>query len=333
MVLIAAAVSLAVWGVLWQLRFGEGEPVWGVTWSEFQAREALRLSDWRGAYLSVLDELRPQRVRLVAYWEYLEPARGTFDFANLDWQVSEAAARGVGVALVVGKRVPRWPECHTPPWEKGLSPAEADEALLAYLSAVVDRYRGNPGVKVWQVENEPFLSVFGDCPYPSRATVERELGLVRARDPVRPIMITDSGELSLWRKTAGLSEILGTTVYRTVWSGTLGWWEHLWPPAWYALRAALVRLLSSTERVVIVELQAEPWPEGNAPFINLSLPEQVAHFSVGELRRNADFARATGLGEAYLWGAEWWYWRKLHGDPSFWDAARTLFAEGRGAGM
>jgi hypothetical protein len=325
-VAIAIAVFVAIFLISWQFRFDAPSVRWGVTWSEFQAKEALKLPDWRGAYRAMLDDLRPQEVRLIAYWEYVEPKRGTFDFGDLDWQVAEAAAHGAEVALVIGKRVPRWPECHIPPWVSNLGETEIDEALSAYLKEIVVHYAANPAIKVWQVENEPFLTVFGDCPHPSRTTLLGELSLVKSLDPTRPIMVTDSGELSLWRKTTGLSEILGTTVYRTVWNKYIGWWKHVYPPAWYALRAALVRMFSHTAEVVVAELQAEPWPKGDIPLVNVPFAEQTSHFDLEEFARSVDFAKAAGFSDVYFWGAEWWYWRKVNGDPGFWDAARELLS-------
>jgi len=39
------------------------------------------------------------------------------------------------------------------------------------------------------------------------------------------------------------------------------------------------------------------------------------------------FAEGTGMREVYLWGAEYWYYRKvkLH-DPSLWNVAKEEFA-------
>jgi hypothetical protein len=37
-----------------------------------------------------------------------------------------------------------------------------------------------------------------------------------------------------------------------------------------------------------------------------------------QLQRNLIFARKTGLYPFDLWGAEWWYWRKLQGDDKLW---------------
>ncbi len=44
-----------------------------------------------------------------------------------------------------------------------------------------------------------------------------------------------------------------------------------------------------------------------------------------QMYRNVDFARQIGLDEAYLWGAEWWYWRMTEkDDPIIWETAKDI---------
>ena len=41
------------------------------------------------------------------------------------------------------------------------------------------------------------------------------------------------------------------------------------------------------------------------------------------LKDRLKYARDTGIRTIDLWGAEWWYYRKIHhNDPSFWNIAR-----------
>jgi hypothetical protein len=41
-----------------------------------------------------------------------------------------------------------------------------------------------------------------------------------------------------------------------------------------------------------------------------------------------EYGRATGMKRMDLWGAEWWYWRKVkYNDPSLWDVARDEIAK------
>lgn len=324
-ILAVLAALILFYGISWIPTYENASAVWGLTFSQYYAMEELGL-DWRAAYLAILDELKPAKVRLIAYWQYLEPQPNNLRFADLDFQVTEAARRGIPVTLAVGSRMPRWPECHWPEWVRRETLEEFREEMKEYLTRVVEHYRARPGIERWQVENEPLFPFFGVCPPPDAAFLDEEIALVKSLDPARPIMLTDSGEFSTWRKTAGRSEIVGTTLYRTVWNQYTGWWTHLLPPSWYTLRARFAAMFEGTERVIIAELQAEPWAAGNRSIVAIPLDEQTERFDVAEFDRTVAFARATGLPEIYFWGAEWWYWRKVHGDPNFWEAGKRIMS-------
>ena len=73
-----------------------------------------------------------------------------------------------------------------------------------------------------------------------------------------------------------------------------------------------------------MELAAEPW--GAEQTWELSLEEQLKLMDVEEFERSIDYARRTGFSEAYLWGAEWWYWLKTkYNNESMWEEAKKLF--------
>ncbi|MDP3974845.1 MAG: hypothetical protein Q8P88_00965 [Candidatus Jorgensenbacteria bacterium] len=324
-ILAGLAVLIAFYGISWIPTYENADAVWGVTFSQFYAMEELGL-DWREAYLAILDELKPAKVRLIAYWQYLEPRPNELQFADLDFQVAEAAKRGIPVTLAFGYRVPRWPECHWPDWVRRETSDTFRAEVKEYLTDVVEHYRGASGIERWQMENEPLFAFFGVCPPPDGVFLDEEIALVKSLDPERPIVLTDSGEFSTWRKVAGRSEIIGTTLYRTVWNQYTGWWTHFLPPSWYAARAKFAKRFAGTERVIIAELQAEPWAAGNRSIVTVPFAEQTERFDLSEFDRTIIFARATGLPEIYLWGAEWWYWRKVQGDPGFWDAGKRIFS-------
>lgn len=287
----------------------------------FSAAQARYLGlDARETYRATLRDLRPTGVRLQANWNLVEPSRGGYDFRELDELVGEAAAAGAKVTLALGRKLPRWPECHDPAWLQALAPWEVEPPLMDMLRSVVEHYRGNPAVVRWQLENEP-LFAFGQCPTPSLGLLRRERDLVRRIDPARPILITDSGELSPWLETATLADEQGTTLYRVTYSPVSGYFNYLWPPLFYRLKAALVSPF--VRQTVVSELQLEPWaPRG---LLALSPGEERQSFSLRQFWQNVGIARATRLPEAFAWGIEWWYWKAQHGDPSYWQAAQTLF--------
>ena len=55
-------------------------------------------------------------IRLIAYWDELEPREDIYDFRSLDWQIAQAKSKQIPIVLTVGMKVPRWPEYFIPPW-------------------------------------------------------------------------------------------------------------------------------------------------------------------------------------------------------------------------
>jgi hypothetical protein len=283
---------------------------YGVSFSQKYAQE-LGL-DWKKTYLAVLDDLGARRLRLMAYWDLIEPEEGNYNFSDLDWQVEEAGKRGAEIILVIGRKLPRWPECHIPSWAKG-----DREAVLKIIEKVVKRYRDNPAIKYWQVENEPLLGRFGICPKPDPKLLDREVHLVKAFDD-RPVIITDSGELSTWWRASRRADIFGTTLYRITWNKYLKYVHYILPPWTYRLRAKIIR-----KPVMIVELQGEPWGPKSIP--EMDLKEQSKSMNIDKFRQVIEYEKKTGIAEVYLWGAEWWYWLKeKHNDRRIWEEAKRL---------
>lgn len=305
-----------------------GRPVTRATSLKFGVTYSAGHAEWLGldpqqAYLTILDELQIKRVRLSAYWNIIEPAAGQFDFTELDWQVNEAAKRNVEVLLGVGQKLPRWPECHRPEWVNALPAAEQEQAVLTMVTAVVTRYRDNPAVTVWQLENEPFVTWFGECGPHNPALVSRERELLRSLSP-KPIMITDSGELSNWRKAIGFADLFGTTMYRVTWNPMWGYRDFPLGAWSYRLKARLWGL--DPTKLVVAELQAEPWFPGKHAD-DVSMEEQSRSMSVPQLQYIVKLANDTGADTVYFWGAEWWLWAREHGAPEMWNEAQRLVRE------
>ncbi len=293
------------------------EVSYGVTFSTLYAKE-LGL-DWKEAYLATLDDLGVRHFRIPVYWNSVEKERGVRDWSEIDWMLEEAGKRGASVILAVGRKTPRWPECHVPEWAMALSPEKQNERVLEFLAAEVDHFKGFGAVKRWQVENEPMFR-FGKCPPPDREMLKKEIALVRGLDS-RPIMTTDSGELSSWVRTGSLTDVLGISLYRLVQNPKLGTLYWPVPPSFYEDR---IRLLKPVVRDVIVsELQAEPWFQ--KAVADTPLDEQFRQMNPEKLAANAEFAAATKASEVYLWGVEWWYWASHRGHDELWAAAKRYY--------
>lgn len=294
------------------------QPVWGVSFTKSFA-EYLGL-DWRQLYLEALDDLEIRRFRIGLNWDEVEREPGIFNFTDFDWMLDEAEKRNAKIILGVGRKLPRWPECRIPEWAYKLDEKALELALLDYIEVSVKHFKNKPAVTVWQIENEPFFRFFGSgCPAPNKRLLKDEIALVRFLDSERPVMITDSGELSLWWKSATLeTDILGISIYRRTWNKYFGFREYPFPPWVYNMKARLVN--SRLPRIIISELQAEPWaPEGFHKLTSELEAKTMSHEKFGE---SLDFARQSGFDETYLWGLEWWYYKKEKGDSFYWETIR-----------
>lgn len=299
-------------------------PVYGASFSVTQAK--LYGLDWKANYLALLDDLKFKHLRLMSYWSSIEPERGKFDFADLDWQMDEAAKRGAKVSLSIGLRQPRWPECHPPTWADSLAGHSYKQALFAYMELVVKRYKDHPALENYQLENEFLNNWFGICDPSDRERVVEEFNLVRQWDPDTPINMTLSDEhgLPLGQPTP---DAFGFTMYRIVYNTNFGPRGYALYPAsvwWHRLRAAVIYAIHH-KPMTINELQMEPWGPGDNWY--LTTEEQNKSMSVDQIAHMTDFARRSGFTRIDMWGSEWWYWRKVNGDPSIWEAVRKELQE------
>lgn len=304
--------------------FSSGQKIkHGVTFSSKYAQE-LEL-DWRQAYLAILDDLNVTHLRLATYWDDIEVIRDEFNFADLDWQINEAAKRDIDIILVVGRRTPRWPECHDPQWLTTLTAAEIRQEHLDFVQEAINRYKGQPAIKFWQVENEPLFRWFGECPPPDKDFLVQEVALVKSLDD-RKIIITDSGEVNHWQGAGSVADILGVTLYRIVWNPSLGFWDYFFvPPAYYRYKADITEFFhNNLEKVIVVELQMEPWTTGRK-MIELTLEEQKRSFDLTRFKNNISYVEKTGFTEVYSWGVEYWYWLKEQGHQDIWEEAKKLW--------
>ncbi|MBI3685204.1 DMT family transporter [Candidatus Azambacteria bacterium] len=298
---------------------------WGVTFSQ-KASRGLGL-DWHENFRAITNDLRARNIRLAMYWDETEKTRGTYDFTDTDWLLDESARAHAKITLAIGMKAPRWPECHIPDWARDFTAQERESALLGYLKAIVERYRSNSVIALWQVENEPYLA-FGECPHRGEQFLENEIALVKSLDPSRPVLTTDGGEFGRWYKAARQGDMFGTTMYRKVYprviGPTFGAIEYPLAPSYFKLKEKIVRRVigDDTKPFLVIELQGEPW--GDKPIQEMSDEEVRENFSPEYFKDVIRYAKETGFSEYYLWGSEWWYWQKIYGDPRYWDIVRNL---------
>ncbi|MBI2037849.1 MAG: beta-galactosidase [Candidatus Magasanikbacteria bacterium] len=281
--------------------------------------------DPRVVFSKILQDWNFKHIRLSAQWNLIERTKGDYDFRDLDWMMDQSAKKNAKVVLAIGHKTPRWPECHDPSWVDSASAALYKPELENFMRAVIKKYKNHPALEVWQVENEPFLR-FGDCMPMSDEDLKQEVGLVKSLDPNHPVIVTDSGELSLWRHTAKAADLFGTTMYRVVWNQTLGYFSYDWIMPAFVYKAKLWLNGRDINAAYITELQAEPWIP-DKKLADASVDEQFKSMNLERLKKNIRFADKTGMPRAYLWGAEWWYWLESKGEREIPDYIKNLEKE------
>ena len=280
--------------------------------------------DWKENYLAVLDDLKIKKIRIPVYWDLVEPKENEYNFSDIDWQLEEAKKRNAEIILVIGQKVPRWPECFIPKWI-GNNDEQRKEELLKLINVIVNRYKSNPPVKYWQIENEPFLK-FGICPAIDADLLDEEIKIVRNEDPSREIIITDSGELSLWIQAAKRADIFGTTMYRDIYKKGWGHYEYPIGPRFFRFKRWMIKEFADQNEAIVIELQAEPWMPGWT--VNNDLEEQLKFMDERKIKENVEYAKQSGFSEIYLWGAEWWYWLKTKANyPAVWEEVKSLIEQ------
>lgn len=298
---------------------------YGMSFNTLYARE-LGL-DWRQAYDAMLYDLDIDHFRLAAHWPMVEGEKNVYNFSELDYQIEEAERAGADVILAVGRRLPRWPECHIPEWAEELSWEEQKEELREYISVVVERYRDEPHIIYWQVENEPYLEVFAyeHCGELDEAFLQEEVDLVRSLDDTRPILVTDSGNLGTWAGAYRTGDAFGTSVYLYFWNPEIGQFRTFLPPWFYRVKDRVMRLWYGPQETMLIELAAEPWLV--EPIVDVPVEVQLERMNLDTIKESLAYAEKTRFSRQYLWGGEWWFWLYQQGHPDIWEWARTWYAK------
>lgn len=320
---VVVLLGLLVLYLLISYRKKPEQITYGVSFNTLYARE-LGLN-WKETYLAILDDLGVRNLRLAAHWNMVEPEKDSYNFTELDFQLREAEARDASVVFAVGRRLPRWPECHIPVWQDGATIEDEQKEILEYLELTVNRYKDNTAIKYWQVENEPFLEVFATehCGELDVDFLEKEIALVKKLDPSRPVLVTDSGNLGLWWPAYKRGDAFGTSVYVYLWNPDVGPFKSFLPASWYRFKFNVLQLLFGQKEGFLIELSAEPWLL--APVVDTDIETQLDRMNIDKMNEIIDFAENTRFEKQFLWGAEWWYWMKNNGHPEFWDRGKELY--------
>jgi hypothetical protein len=316
--------------------------------------------DWNLSYRR-LEAMHFKVIRISAYWDQVD--REGYD--QLDWLMRESQASGQPVVLSVGMKGLGWPEFYIP---HQLQPKTEDggdvsqDALLRagvldFILETATRYRDNPALVAWQVENEP-LNPAG----PHRwfigqdllATEVATLKSVDSRPDPRPVIVNAFGHFNmLFDRTSnrsgfdlksllgfesdtaearslgvlGKGDILGLDVYTEIGYNFLGHEGVSHAGSDWAAKAGHWRAvaLGQGKQAWITEAQAEPW---EASINSYGDPKST---TASDIQSRFASIQARGFGTVLLWGSEYWLWRADNGDSSWLDAVKGILAANAGA--
>jgi hypothetical protein len=328
MLIITAAVMLFVgsmYGVArWYIAKHANEPLQlGATfipsYAEYYGLDA------RETFHALIYDMGMRHFRLVSYCDQMEKTPGHYDFSQLDWQMKMAEDTNSKISLSLGLRQPRWPECHMPTWAAQQPTAQWSAELKVFMGKVIERYKDSPALQSYQLENEYFLKAFGECTNFDRDRLVDEFKFVKQQDPNHKVIIARSNNglgLPVGQPTP---DEFGVSVYKRVWDKTITkrYFEYPFPAWFYAALAGGGEILTGKD-MIVHELQAEAWLPDGYDMPTAPLSEQNKSMNAKRLHDRIEYGKATGMKTIDLWGAEWWYWRKvkLH-DSSLWDVAKA----------
>lgn len=287
--------------------------------------------DPQETFQAILTDLEPSHVRLVSYWDEIEKTQGLYDFSELDWQFAMAEKAGTKVSLAIGLRQPRWPECHMPAWQLNQPKDIWYPELKKVMTSTIERYKDQPVLDSYQLENEFFLSVFGECPDFSRERLVDEYNLVKSLDPDRTLIISRSNNAIGFPLDKPRADLFGVSVYKRVWDRTVSkrYVEYPFPAWFYGFLAGGGKLLTGKD-LIIHELQAEAWTPDGYEIKTAPLEELHKSMNPERLAGRFDYGRATGMKRMDAWGAEWWYAMKVNrNQPDLWNTAIDEYQKSR----
>lgn len=323
---VASAYGIAKW---YQLSNRDEPVVFGATFVPNYARY-FEL-DPKETLQAMIDDLGIRRFRLVSYWDVHEKEPGIYDFSELDWQFDMIEAAGGQVSLAIGLRQPRWPECHGPDWAMAKPMEEWSKDLNTYMGKVIERYKNREALVEYQLENEFFLSVFGECPDFTRERLIDEAAFVKLQDPDTTLVISRSNNALGFPVGDPQPDKFGVSVYKRVWDKTITkkYFEYPFPAWFYGFLAGGGKILTGKD-LFIHELQTEAWlPTG---FSMKTAPVEELYKTVNpeRLSKRIEYGYNTGMKTMDLWGVEWWYHMKTkRNSPEIWDTAKTELAKYR----
>jgi hypothetical protein len=225
------------------------------------------------------------------------------------------------------------------------------DATLSFVEDTVLRYRDNPALIAWQVENEPFNRAGPQRLWIDAEFLGYEITAVRKLDGHhRPLIVNAFSHFNLVFDQAsarqgldlrqwlgfdadsaerdslaalGRGDVLGLDVYTAIGYQFLGQ-DHMsradqdWPDRLARLKD-LAR--SQGKQAWITEAQAEPWESAATSYTDpKSTSPQAIRSIFGDLKD-------AGYSTVLFWGSEYWLWRADHGDLRWIETIKAILRD------
>lgn len=306
--------------------------------------------------------LKPKLIRISAYWNDLQPTADSFDFTALDHLVDKLRSAGVAIMMTVGLKAQRWPEVYPPTWlaqkfqthlefRDALQSGESNEVqvlLLEFIRQIVTRYVDR--VERWQLENEPLQPAFPLNINIGRKLLVDELAVMRGH-AITPIF-TEFRRMSFFsRMLAQIFRITDDSLAGFEAQVALNIYHNLNLRARFAsIHLSNSGILQPQGAIGVAELQAEPWPmpahdplayqtqiwkciQADDERSLRAIAKELNVFTLTSVENPAELmqeswriVKADTINWEFIlwWGAEYWVYREVLGDPSWVAAYNSL---------
>lgn len=256
-------------------------------------------------------------LRIGTYWSEVETVSGQYDFSKLQELLETCEKVQQSVVLTVSVKAPRWPEFYWPDSisKHGFKNQETQRKILNFVQHTVSELSKFSCITHWQIENEPFDPSGPENAVIPRDFLQKEVELVQRLDQ-RPIVLTLWGNTLSSRKNLPqleqLSDIIGIDLYyRQFMTQILGKSFYSGPQdSDQKIRQIIAQ---SPKPIWITELQAEPWEKDQAGYFG----KNPGSMSPEILQKNLERAVKLGVAEIFLWGFEYWVYRKMKGENRY----------------
>lgn len=294
----------------------------GISLSHHQLK-ALKI----GLTFALNESLKPKfaYIRLSLYWNEIEKNQQVYDFSLIKKMLNFYQKNQQNIILTVGLKAQRWPEYYWPEFvkNKNLDNDETKKLLLKFIETSIKELKKYSCIKYWQLENEPldpsglhreiipfdFLQQEALC---IKKIDNRPMiislwgnGIIKRNFVKNIYSITNNIGLDLYEKQF-VKEILGKSIYlgplQT--KNTINKYRKEFPEI----------------NFWITELQAEPWEKNTIAYFS-SAPQSM---SIQQLIKNYNFALGLGIKNILFWGFEYWLWKKINGDNSYFKLVNKM---------